>query len=246
MVQRNINKWDYFICLSLFLIPPTWQFFDIQGWLLGGSILFSLAFFIYIHDGMFRKITLSYPLCIWMILTAYHLVNAFNNKVPEINALDIIHGFKIYACLSLTAYWASINMKDASKMFLITFLCRCGLGLSLTLLFNKFGDLGRMTGFGGSATLVGQAAAVAGVFIVYYNIFKKRSIVINTLLFILPLLVVFYTQSRNSLAMLLFSILTTAIIILNKHKEISIPKTMMAILLFVLIFYSLSSAFMDM
>lgn len=244
MFPRKITEKELYISLVLFTLPPVWWFLGLPGKHLFGSILFTLAFFYYVEDIKFRKIATSYPLLIWGFLTVYHLINAFYNKVPEVNALDILHGFKIYACIVLVAYWGSLDFKEATRILLISFLARCAVGLLLIFIFVGFNTHARMTGMGGSATQTGQAAAITGIFIAYYNIFKKCSVWKNCLLFALPFIVIIFTQSRNSLAMLLMSVFTTAIMYVNREKRMSVIKSITISILLVTVLYFSYSIFL--
>lgn len=245
MLQKEITSTELYISLILFTVPPIWWFFQLPGKHFLGSALFLIAFLYYTKNKRFKKIAISFPLAIWLLLTIYHFINGIYNKVPEVDALDLLHGFKIYACIVLVAYWASIDFKETTRILLISFFVRCMVGILLVLMFRglDFGD--RMTGMGGSATQTGQAAAITGVFIAYYNVIKKCDITKIILLFSIPFLVVILTQSRNSLAMLFISVFTTAILYANRSKNMSLFKSLLVSFLLVALLYMLLSFFME-
>ena len=245
MLQKEITSTELYISLILFTLPPTWWYFHLPGKHFFGDVIFIIPFIYYAQNKKFQHIAISFPLVIWMLLTVYHFVNGICNNVPSVDVMDLIHGFKIYACIVIVAYWACIDFKKTTRILIISFLARCLVGLLLTLMFGGMDFDDRMTGMGGSATQTGQAAAITGVFIVYYNVIKKCDLTKNILLFSIPFMVVILTQSRNSLAMLLISVFTTAIMYANRSRKMSIVKSLLASFLLIALMYLSLSLFME-
>jgi O-antigen ligase len=213
----NLFVVDRSIIFALFLILPILSVLGFSGKYTVISILFILVFLYYAKSKSIKKITVSFPLLVWLALTIYHWVNAMNKEVPEVDYYDLLHGIKIYLCIVIFAYLARKNLNETIKSLVICF----SIYLLMSFFINdtsseKFN--GRMTGVV-FATQLGQIAALSGVYISYYSLLKKLSIFKTVLLYLLPILVIILTQSRNSLAMIAIGIIGFAIAYMIKQGK---------------------------
>lgn len=204
-LYRLSNKEELYGIL-LFVSYTIFAIFDIPGWRAIVSCLFILPIFFYWEDREFRKIVFSFPMLVWLGLTLYQYLNGINKQVPEVNYIDLLHGFKVYSCILIFAYWASIDFKRAISILVKAYLIRC----IIVLAYLSIGGVGdRLTGAGGSATGLGQFAAILGIFIAYLNALNYVSFNKNVIMSGIPLLIIFLTQSRNPLAMFGMSLVIT-------------------------------------
>lgn len=197
---NKVSKREKLVVLALFLSFPVLSYLKFPGSYSITSSLFLLAYLNYFKDKKLRFISKTTPLLIWLALTAYHWSNAMYKEVPEVNIIDLLHGLKIFACIALIAYFGSINFKKTTEILLLTF----NIYLLLSFLVNDITSAslsGRMTGVIYS-TALGQTAAVSATYLAYVSIINKWSIPKTALYYVLPLLVIFFTQSRNALAMI--------------------------------------------
>lgn len=135
--------------------------------------------------------------------------------VPEVNALDFLHGLKIYACICIFFYWGTVDFKYTIKILLSCFIGY----LCLSFVVCDFGGdelSGRMTG-AIYATGLGQTAAVTCFYVVYYSVFKKLSLIKTMQFLALPFIVIVLTQSRNSMAMMGIAVLAYIIVYTRGH-----------------------------
>lgn len=205
MMQLNkIGKREQFFSWIMFVLPAITGFFNIPGQFLISSGLFILIGLSYCTKKTFRRQAMSFPLLVWLSLTLYHWVNARYKHVPGVDFADLMHGLKVYFCLMVVLYWASLDFSKTIRLLLRAYLLRCFFVLFLLVAGGYSG--GRLTGAGGSATGLGQMAALIGIYIAYSNCLKKISIEKNVMLYFLPFLIVVLSLSRNSLAMLCISI----------------------------------------
>lgn len=225
-----IDRW---VIMALFLLLPILSVINFSGKYTAISLLFILAFVYYYRYKGLRLITASYPLILWLILTIYHWINAIEKKVPEVNALDLLHGLKIYSCMAIFAYMARRNFDKTVKSLLICF----SIYLAMSFLVNDTsGFEGRFSGVM-FATGLGQTAALMGIYIAYYSLRKNLSIIKSGLLYLLPIMVILLTQSRNSLAMLAIGIMGHAVA-LSIQRGLNIKKVVVKILILsVLVFF---------
>lgn len=192
--------------ILLFVIYTIFAILDFPGWRSVVSCLFILPVIFYWDDREFRKIVFSFPMLIWLVLTLYQYLNGINKQVPEVNYIDLLHGFKVYSCILVFAYWASIDFTRTVNILVKAYFIRC----VIVLAYLSAGGIGdRLTGAGGSATGLGQFAAILGIFIAYLNAVRYVSFDKNVFLSGIPLLIIFLTQSRNPMAMFGMSLIIT-------------------------------------
>lgn len=192
--------------ILLFVIYTIFAILDFPGWRSVVSCLFILPVIFYWDDREFRKIVFSFPMLIWLVLTLYQYLNGINKQVPEVNYIDLLHGFKVYSCILVFAYWASIDFTRTVNILVKAYFIRC----VIVLAYLSAGGIGdRLTGAGGSATGLGQFAAILGIFIAYLNAVRYVSFNKNVILCGIPLLIIFLTQSRNPMAMFGMSLIIT-------------------------------------
>jgi O-antigen ligase len=186
------------LMFAMFLLLPILSFVNFPPKYIVISFLFIVVFFSYLNKNKtFRFIAFSKPLFIWLVLTAYQWMNAMYKHVPEVNVLDLFHGFKIYACIVFFAY---VSIKDFNRT-IISLVVVFTAYLLMSFLLNTESHNDRLSGVI-FATALGQTAALLGVYVAYYCLSRNFSIKRSILYYILPLIVILSTQSRNSLAML--------------------------------------------
>ncbi|MCL6216757.1 O-antigen ligase family protein [Zunongwangia pacifica] len=198
-----IDRW---IIILLFILPPIFAVVNLPGKYAVISIMFLVALIYYLKYNALRTLALSYPLFLWLILTLYHWGNAVNKKVPGVDFVDLLHGIKIYSCILIFTYLARKNFEQTIKSL---FICFMGyLLLSFVVNGGASNDEfhGRMSGVI-FATELGQTAALSAVYIAYYSLIKNLSKLKSAFYYMLPLLVILFTQSRNSLAMFFICII---------------------------------------
>lgn len=192
--------------IMLFVSYTIFAIFDFPGWRSIVSCLFILPVIFYWDDREFRKIAFSFPMLLWLGLTLYQYLNGIHKQVPEVNYIDLLHGFKIYSCILVFAYWASIDFERTVIILVKAYFLRC----VIVLAYLSAGGIGdRLTGAGGSATGLGQFAAILGIFIAYLNAVRYISFNKNVFMCGIPLLIIFLTQSRNPMAMFGMSLIIT-------------------------------------
>lgn len=207
MQGMMIGKREQVFSWLMFVLPAILGFFNFPSQYAITSCVFVCIALLYSQHRLFRKIIFSGPMLIWLTLTLYHYINARYKHVVGVNAVDLLHGLKIYFCLGIICFWASLDFKKTISLLLNAYLLRCFFVITLLVLGGYSG--GRLTGAGGSATGLGQMAALTGIYVAYKNVGKKITLKQNVLYCSLPFLIVLLSQSRNSLAM--FSIAIAAV-----------------------------------
>lgn len=157
-------------------------------------------------------------------------------QVPEVDILDLLHALKIFSCILIFTYLARKNFEQTIKTL---FLCFMGY---LLLSFVVNGGIsndefnGRMSGVI-YATELGQTAALTGVYIAYYSLLHNWNKLKIAAYYSLPLMVILFTQSRNSLAMIAIGIIGHSVAYYyKKGKKISRLLISLSILLVVSFF----------
>jgi len=199
------------------------------------SLLFVGTYAMYFSDRRFREIAFSFPMKVWLLLTVYHCINAYIKNVPGVDAIDFLHGMKIYACIVIFAYWARIDFKKTVSILILTYCIRCAVVLILLLGIGSEVETERLTGAGGSATGLGQMAAMTATFLVYLNVFKRVPILKNIAILALPLTVVALSQTRNALAMTMISVLAISILYVQTNNKVSFSKLIIGLVLFTIV-----------
>lgn len=217
MEKTKLNKREDIICKILFLVSPIIAYLQIPAVNTITSLIFIIVFMMYWgRSDLFRRLSMSFPLKIWMILTLYHCINALIKKVPEVNILDILHGFRIYSCLCIFLYWGVVDFRNTIKVLTSCFVYY----LCISFVVCDFDDelSGRFTGVI-YATALGQTAAVACFYFVYNYMVNKITLQKIILYFFLSFVIIVLTQSRNSLAMFGIAILSFVYIYVTKGKK---------------------------
>ena len=245
MKSNVIASKELKISLFLFLPPAILDFFKFPMRFAIVSIIFVSVFIYYMNYLRFRRIAFSFPAILFLALMLYHCANAFNKEVPGFNYVDVLHGLKLYSCLIIISYWAFKDFIKTTKILLITFIVRCAIVLLFSSIASDYSEVERITGIGGSATGLGQTAALTGIFIVYYNVFKKVGLTRNLLFFILPIIVIILSQTRNALAMIMISIFTTTFLMVQGKRGASLLRALPILVLTVVFSLLLMSALND-
>lgn len=214
MSDIKLTRKEDYICKLLFLVSPIIGYLQIPARNTIVSLLFLMVFAVYWGKSrLFRKLSTSYPLLLWLLLTLFHCINALVKHVPEVNVLDILHGLKIYSCICIFYYWGIVDFKSTIKILVSCFICY----LCISFVVCDWGGNelgGRMTG-AIYATALGQTAAISCFYIIYHSFIKRMSIGKSFLYFLLPFVVIILTQSRNSLAMMIIAILAYILVYIN-------------------------------
>ena len=228
IANSRVYMVDRWIIFTLFLLSPLLSGINFPAKYTIVSLIFLMVFWYYYHNKGFRLIAWSYPLMLWLILTIYHWVNGIRHKVPEVDILDLLHGLKIFACIAIFTFLARKNFDQTVKNLAICFQ----VFLVLSIIVNG-GSIGegdeRLSGVI-IATALGHAAALSGIYIAYYSLRYHLSIIKSIAWYMLPLIVIILTQSRNSLAMFAIGILGHVIAFLVQ-KGANQLKTIIVILL---------------
>lgn len=201
MNDIKLTRKEDYICKLLFLVSPIIGYLQIPARNTIVSLLFLVVFAVYWGKSrLFRKLSTSFPLMIWLLLTLFHCINALVKHVPEVNVLDILHGLKIYSCICIFYFWGTVDFKSTIKILVSCFICY--LCLSFVVCDFRGNELeGRMTG-AIYATALGQAAAISCFYIVFHCVVNKFTLYKSFKYFILPFIVVILTQSRNAMGMM--------------------------------------------
>jgi hypothetical protein len=197
--MNKIGNREFVFCLLFFLLQPLLSYFNVVGKFAATSIIFCLAFFFYAQNKQFRSIARSAPCFIWLILTIFHYANGLLKHVPEVDFVDCLHGLKIYACIVIFSFWATIDFKKSVTILLKTFLLY--LIMSFFICDFSIGNTTRMSGII-YATQLGQTAALTASYVSLFFLSKKINWFKCCGLFAFCFLVILFSQSRNSLAML--------------------------------------------
>lgn len=219
-MNKSIGIKEEIYCMLLFLVDPIISYINIPGHNAMVSCLFLLVFMQYYKYKHFRTVAFSLPLTIWLILTIYQYSNGIIKNVPGVDFIDVLHGLKIYACIAIFTYWATSDFTKTVQILLKTFLLYLIIAFFVCD-FNSKELGGRMSG-AIYATQLGQTAALFGVYIAYLFIIGKLKIRNTISLYIFAFIVILFTQSRNSLAMLSLCIIGLYIAqIFKRRKQIS-------------------------
>lgn len=232
MKLNRITGRERNICFLLFIPAALLGFIGFPAKYAIISSLFLVVFAMYIDDRRFREIAFSFPMKVWLLLTVYHCINAYYKNVPGVDAVDFLHGLKIYSCIAIIAYWARIDFKKTVSILILTYCIRCAVVLILLLGIGSGVETERLTGAGGSATGLGQMAAMTATFLVYLNVFKRVPILKNIAILALPLTVVALSQTRNALAMTMISVLAISILQVQSKNKLSGWKLIMGLAIF--------------
>lgn len=199
-----LQKWEHYYCRLLFLFYPIAWFLHIPGTLGITSALFIGGALIYMNRPDFRRIIFSWPLFIWLALTVFHLANGFYHKVPGVDFVDILHGFKIYSCIAIFTYWFQRDFWGTVKELLITF----GFYMVVASFVCDFGDEdeGRMSG-AIYATQLGQTVAMAVIYIVLWAYYNHYKVIKTLVLSAIPLFFIILAQTRNPMMMVIIIII---------------------------------------
>lgn len=227
------------ICFALLASDPLFTGLGIPMHFTLVDIVYAIAFTFYCRERNFRKIIISVPLIIWFLLTVYQYSNAIIKGVPLMSVLNLFHGFKIYACLCIFSYWASIDFSKTIKCLVKCFI----LDLFVILAFSDM-STGRLSGVMW-ATGLGQLAAFIGVYIAYYVALNKISFSKILRLYSLPFIIIILTQSRNSLGILGITLLASIIAYYTVRGKFFSTKNLMFMLFFAILLLILSPYVMD-
>ena len=214
--NRSLKLEERAIGILLIVCLTILQGINVSGSFGITSFIYIIAFIYYVGDNRFQKIAFSWPLMIWLVLTIYHYINAkYIHHVPKTDIIDLMHGLRVYSCLVIFAYYACIDFKGTVKLLLDAYTTKAFLAL-LFLLSGGYSAEDRLTGAGASATGLGQSAAICCIFLVYYNCYKRLSILKNVQYLAIPLIIIVLSQTRNAFAMASISIMITQVVRISK------------------------------
>ena len=96
MQGMMIGKREQVFSWLMFVLPAILGFFNFPSQYAITSCVFVCIALLYSQHRLFRKILFSGPMLIWLTLTLYHYINARYKHVVGVNAVDLLHGLKIY------------------------------------------------------------------------------------------------------------------------------------------------------
>ena len=214
MIQQRFGDKERYICYLLFILDPVITWLRIPGHFALVSAIFVLFGLYYSLTKDFRNLLKTTPLVVWLVLTLYHCFNAMAKGVLEVDAVDVLHGLKIYFCIAIFIYWAQIDLLKTVEIlyrcffiYLIVCFFVCG-GLLL--------DGARLSG-AIYATQLGQFAATTAFFGAVLCFFKSKNNIAFSMYLLVPFFITLLTQSRNSVAML--TVIVVGYFLANRLKR---------------------------
>lgn len=207
MVSKTTLKINYWAIIPILILSDILFSLLLNGNAVSGfvSIIYAIFFIYFYPNRDFKRIAFSWPMKIWALLTLYHLINATIKDVPVINISDYLHGFKIYASISIFAFLFRNNLKQS------TYVLFCSLGIWLILAFSMSGftDSGRLANVGGkgfNAVNFGKHAAIMAIAAIYYASASKKSFSLLLLHLSYPLVFILMSQTRNAFGMVILQL----------------------------------------
>ena len=167
------------------------------------STIYICVFLYFFRYPSFRSMLKKTPLILWLLLIVYHHVNAFILNVPVLKAVDCYHAMKMYCAVCIYTYLFSLDFKLTCKSFMISLF----VWLFLALLVTGFSVSGRLTGSKVYAVTIGKYSAMAVICIVYYFSVKKADLLVVLLWCLVPMVMIFLSQTRNALGMSFIQVL---------------------------------------
>lgn len=191
IVPLLVLPWVLWICLGM------------GSGILSVVSLIYIAVFLYLcKDCRFQRIAKSWPLIIWISLTAYHLVNASLKQVPEIDFVDYLRGFKVYASICIFTFFFVVDFKSTLKQLILWL----GIWLLIAFHFTDYTPGARLSGKI-IAVQFGKIAAIMAICSIYLAAVRKYTIKHLLLMLLWPLLFISLSQTRNAFGMVVIQLL---------------------------------------
>ena len=150
------------------------------------SIIYIIFYLYFLTNYRFRKIAFSWPLCIWLILTAYHLVNASLKEVPEINYVDYLRGFKCYASICIFTLFFSQKANITFKVIFYSLL----VWQLIVLCFAEYSPGERLSINGIVSVTIGKNAAIMATAGIFWSIMERKNIKTVVYKVIFPVIII--------------------------------------------------------
>lgn len=178
------------------------------------SLVFIFIFVVYLKQKHFRLIAFSKPMLIWIILTIFHLINAYLQHVPDMEIPEYLQGFRIYASICIFAFLYSIDGEKTIRAFYWS------LGVWLVIAVMDVGiTIGhRMTGKDVIAVEFGRYAALMAIAGIYLSMIRRESLGCVFIRIAFPLLIIILSQSRNAFGMIVIMLIGYYYSIVMKAK----------------------------
>lgn len=188
------------------------------------------------HRNMFKPILFS-PVSLWLILMVYHFANLIFNVGNKID-MTLFRG-NMLPCfiLYLSAYIAYYDFDLFLKRIMQLYFSFIVLSVIAFITGQTFDFDGRIGIEGFHPNILGQYAGYYLMFFSIYIIRFKLTLIKKIILLLPPLILIFYSESRNSFVILVFAAISFIIGYgsKNKLKASTILKTLIVIILFYLI-----------
>jgi len=161
------------------------------------SLLYIAVFLYYLPNRDFRKIALSSPMLVWIVLAVYHTTNAIIRHVPNFDLPDVLVRMKIYCSIVIFAYLLTKNFKGTLKYIFYALAT----WLTIGLFYAGYHSDERLAGEGLIAVQFGKSAAVMGICGIYLTIFNYKQLIWVILRLLYPMLFILLSQTRQALGM---------------------------------------------
>lgn len=230
MSPKNI---PYGIIVPLLILP--YMFSTIFMSSVGRSTLVSIIYFcIYAYCLQYkrmRRISLSFPMMIWLTLTVFHLINAYLKHVPDLRVPDYIQGFRIYVSICIFTFLYSTNGKKTAQYFFWSL----GVWLFMAFLTTGYTSGRRLSGKDVIAVEFGKNAALMIISGLYLSVIERSKIsqVISRIVW--PFIIILLAQARNGFGMALIQCVGYYYSIVMRTK-ISVKRFIMIVFAIIVLF----------
>ena len=211
----KLNKRIYIYCISIFLLVCSYANYQITGFDGRGNVMLILSWLIILPDKSIKRNFWITPITIWLILMAYHVINAYiKGSTTQLAEQSIISQVLISITLMLLVSKLYIYAKDLlfKTLILSTFY--------YLLIAYIYGDTetfdGRLSGFI-YTTQLGQLAGVSCMIISMYIFFKKKLVL--SVLYIFPIFIMLLAGARNGFLMVAFAFICLITPYIFKQKK---------------------------
>lgn len=233
----QISELEVCVIVPLLIFPSLiWILLNLgQGILSFVSIIYIIFYLYFLTNYRFRKIAFSWPLCIWLILTAYHLVNASLKEVPEINYVDYLRGFKCYASICIFTLFFSQKANITFKVIFYSLL----VWQLIVLCFAEYSPGERLSINGIVSVTIGKNAAIMATAGIFWSIMERKNIKTVVYKVIFPVIIILLAQTRNAFGFVLIMLMGYYYSEVMKCK-LTIKHLILSLICVIFAFFSLS------
>lgn len=233
----QISELEVCVIVPLLIFPSLiWILLNLgQGILSFVSIIYIIFYLYFLTNYRFRKIAFSWPLCIWLILTAYHLVNASLKEVPEINYVDYLRGFKCYASICIFTLFFSQKANITFKVIFYSLL----VWQLIVLCFAEYSPGERLSINGIVSVTIGKNAAIMATAGIFWSIMERKNIKTVVYKVIFPVIIILLAQTRNAFGFVLIVLMGYYYSEVMKCK-LTIKHLILSLICVIFAFFSLS------